>query len=94
MPITTLFFNLVAIFNTSSVHFGIVKSIITLVFLNALSVLSSGKIPTNFLLINLFSVKEIILIDLSFFADKISCLPIRPIQPVIEMLSLFILDKK
>ena len=35
VPITTLFFNLDAIFNTSNVHFGIVKSIITFAFLNA-----------------------------------------------------------
>ena len=36
VPITTLFFNFDAIFNTSKVHFGTVKSIIIFVFLKAL----------------------------------------------------------
>jgi hypothetical protein len=35
VPMTTLFFSLEAIFNTSNVHFGIVKSIIIFAFLNA-----------------------------------------------------------
>jgi len=35
VPITTLFFSLEAIFSTSNVHFGIVKSIIIFAFLNA-----------------------------------------------------------
>ena len=37
VPITTLFFNFEAIFKTCRVHFGIVKSIITLAFLKALT---------------------------------------------------------
>ena len=35
VPITTLFFNLDAIFKTSNVHLGTVKSIIMFAFLNA-----------------------------------------------------------
>jgi len=35
VPIINLFFNFDAIFRTSKVHFGIVKSIITFAFLNA-----------------------------------------------------------
>jgi len=35
VPMTTLFLSLVAIFSTSNVHFGIVKSIIIFAFLNA-----------------------------------------------------------
>ena len=35
VPITTFFFNFEAIFSTSKVHFGTVKSIITFAFLNA-----------------------------------------------------------
>ena len=45
VPITTLFFNFDAIFNTCKVHLGTVKSIITFAFLNAFAVLSSILIP-------------------------------------------------
>ena len=47
VPITTLFFNFAAIFRISSA-FGIVKSIITLHFLNAAGEFISGLIPENF----------------------------------------------
>jgi len=58
VPMTTLFFSLEAIFNTSNVHFGIVKSIIIFAFLNADSEFNWGLKPDTFLLIILFSVIE------------------------------------
>ena len=60
VPITTLFFNLDAIFRISKVQFGTVKSIITSVFLKASSVFISSLIPAIFLLIALFSVRALI----------------------------------
>ena len=48
VPITTFFLVLIAIFKTSNVHFGIVKSIITFALLNAFSVFNSGLIPQFF----------------------------------------------
>ena len=62
-----------AILRISNVHFGIVKSTITLVFSKALSVLASGLIPLNFLLIILFSVSATSLKLLLDFEDLISC---------------------
>ena len=59
VPITTFFLSLDAIFKISSVLFGIVKSIITFVFLNESILLRPGLMPEIFLLIILFSVKEI-----------------------------------
>ena len=56
VPITTLFFNFNAIFKTSNVHLGTVKSIIKLAFLKDSSVLKLGLIPATFLLTILFSV--------------------------------------
>jgi hypothetical protein len=59
VPITTLFFNLDAILRISRVHLGTVKSIITLDLLNASMLFLDGFNPEIFLLINLFSVREI-----------------------------------
>ena len=67
VPITTLFFNLDAILSISSVHLGTVKSIITLDFLKASMLFLDGFNPEIFLLINLFSVREINLKFLFFF---------------------------
>ena len=58
VPITTLFFNFEAILSTSRVHFGTVKSIITLAFLNAFFEFNLDFKPDTFLLIILFSVTE------------------------------------
>ena len=69
VPITTLFFNFEAIFKTSNVHLGTVKSIIIFVFLNAFSLFKSGLIPLIFLLIILFSVSATSLKLLSNLAD-------------------------
>ena len=49
VPITTLFFNLDAILSISKVHLGIVKSIITLVFLNTSVLFLEGFNPAIFL---------------------------------------------
>ena len=53
------FFNFDAIFKTSNVHLGIVKSIITSAFLKAFSSFKLIFIPLIFLLINLFSVRTV-----------------------------------
>ena len=68
VPITTLFFSLVAILSTSSVHFGTVKSIIKFAFLKANSEFNWGFKPSTFLLIILFSV---IATSLKFFKFRI-----------------------
>ena len=73
VPITTLFFNFDAIFKTSNVHLGTVKSIIKFTFLKACSVFKLGLIPATFLLTILFSVRAIILKFLSDLADLIIC---------------------
>ena len=90
VPITTLLFNFEAILRISKVHLGIVKSIITSVFLNASSVLNSGKIPLIFLLMTRFSVRVTRLKFLFLVLDFISCRPILPIQPVMPKLIFFI----
>ena len=91
VPITTFFFSFEAIFKTSNVHFGIVKSIITFALPRAFSVFNSGLIPLIFLLMDLFSVRATNLVDLSLIADLMSCWPIRPMQPVMAKLILPIL---
>jgi hypothetical protein len=48
VPITTLFFNLDAIFRISKVHLGIVKSIIKSIFLNEFSLFKLTFIPEIF----------------------------------------------
>ena len=73
VPITTLFFNFDAIFKTSNVHLGTVKSIIKLAFLKDSSLFKLGLIPATFLLIILFSVRVTILKFLSDLADLIIC---------------------
>ena len=73
VPITTLFLSFDAIFKTSNVHLGTVKSIIKLAFLNACSAFKLGLIPLIFLLITLFSVRATILKFLSDLADLIIC---------------------
>ena len=63
VPITTLFFNLDAIFRTSKVHLGMVKSIIRSTFLNDFSSFRLTSIPEIFFfLTNLFSVSVFSLI--------------------------------
>ena len=69
---------------------GTVKSIITSVFLKALSEFNSGLIPLNFLFTNLFSVSVINLKFLFFLDDFISCWPILPMHPEIAKLIFFI----
>ena len=56
VPITIFFFSLDAILRLSSVHFGLVKSIITFTFLNASIEFTWGLIPKIFLFI--FTKKE------------------------------------
>ena len=73
VPIITLFLSLDAIFSTSKVHFGIVKSIIKFALLNAFSELTSILIPLIFLSIILPSVRETNLKLWSSFTDLIIC---------------------
>ena len=73
VPITTLFFNLDAIFRISSVQLGTVKSIIISVFLKASSVLKLSFIPAIVLLRILFSVSVTNLKFLSNLEDLIIC---------------------
>ena len=68
-----LFFNLDAILRMSSVQLGIVKSIITSVFLKASFVLRLSFIPAIFLLMVLFSVSVTKLKSLFALTDLISC---------------------
>ena len=70
---------------------GMVKSIITLVFLNELILLSPGLIPKIFLLIILLSVNETSLKFLLLLDDFISCRPILPMHPVIDKFIFFII---
>ena len=65
VPITTFFFNFAAIFKTSNVHLGIVKSIMTFALLKALSEFNSGLIPPILFLIEKFSVRVTNFTDLS-----------------------------
>jgi len=67
VPITTLFLSFAAIFKTSNVHLGTVKSIIKLAFLKACSVFKLGVIPLTFLLIILFSLIAILILILPAF---------------------------
>ena len=90
VPITTFFFNLLAIFKTSKVHLGTVKSIITFAFLKDSTEFSWGFNPKIFLLIFLLSVIETILKCFDFLEEFISCFPIFPKQPVITNLIFFI----
>ena len=73
VPITTLFFNFVAIFKISKVHFGTVKSIITFVFLKTFILLVEIFKPLILLLVLLFSVRQTNLKPLVFFEDLMSC---------------------
>ena len=91
VPITTLFLSFDAIFKTSKVHFGTVKSIITFVFLNASILFKLGLIPAIFLLTTLFSVNEINLNFLFFLEEFMICWPILPMHPVIVKLIFFII---
>ena len=60
VPITTLFFNLDASLSISNVHFGTVKSIITLDLLKASTLFIDGLIPAIFLFIYCFQLKKLI----------------------------------
>ena len=73
VPITTLFFNFDAMFNTSKVHLGTVKSIIKSDFLKETSELFSIFIRFIFLFTALLSVRTDILKFLSNFADLSIC---------------------
>ena len=73
MPITTFFFSFEAIFKTSNVHFGIVKSIITFALPRAFSVFNSGLIPLIFLLIVVYSISNLALREnMSEFKNALS----------------------
>ena len=91
MPITTFFLNRLAIFKTSIVQFGVVKSIITEVFLKAfIEFFCIIKFPI-FLFSPIFpSVTLTICICLFFLIVLINCVPILPRQPVIETFNFFI----
>jgi hypothetical protein len=89
VPITTFFLSLDAIFKTSSVHFGTVKSIIIFIFLNVFSLFKLGLISLISFLIILFYVRAASLKFLSDLIDFMSCCPILPIHPVIAKLIFF-----
>ena len=80
VPITTLFLNFEAIFRISKVHLGIVKSIITFVFLNALLEFNCGFKPDTFLLIILLSVTETNLKFLELLEDLIIYLHLQYLE--------------
>ena len=79
-----------AIFNISKVHLGVVKSIITFVFLKVSLVFCKIFLPSIFLFNFLLSVRATILKLLFFLTDLIICWPIRPKHPVIPKLIFFI----